>query len=76
MRKPTKIVERMEPKMIAPPPANTFPNSSSGIDAISESIVAMKEDADVRVCSSGSHRLREVVGDCLDDATVLCCCIV
>ena len=52
--------------MMTPPPANTFPNSSSGMLAMSESIVAMSDDAEAIACSySGSHRLSEVDCDCL-----------
>jgi len=57
-----------------PAPANTLPNSLSGMLAMSESMVAMKDDAEVSACSSGSHRLSEVMGDCLDGDAVRCCC--
>lgn len=59
--------------MMIPPPANTLPNSSSGMLAMSESIVARMFDAEVSACSSGSHRLRDVC-DCLDGAAIVCCC--
>lgn len=60
---------------MTPAPANTLPNSLSGMLAISESMVARKDDAEFSTCSSGSHRLSEVVeGDCCLDGVDVCCC--
>jgi len=54
---------------MSPPPAKTFLNSLSGIDAISESMVEMNVDAWSSECdnidaSSGSHRFSAVDSDC------------
>lgn len=59
-RNPTNIVESIDPNIIPIPPANTLPNSSSGMLSMSALTVDMNDDADDSACSSGSHTLSDV----------------